>query len=357
MKVVIINNHRKDFLGGSETQCDLIAENLIYNNIDVVYYAIQGDSRNIFSSNYKISNLEFSLRSLYLNLKSDRPDIVYWRYGKNHLLKSVLISKLLKIKFIFAVSGPGDYQIFEKFSFKRKSYVKKVLNFFYIIYVNVINVFNYLGFFLCNSAIYQLELQTKRLPCNSSYLIYNSCQNNKEDFEWNKKYIVWVSNIKANKNPDFFLELAEKYKCSGFDFLMVGKIQDSFFNYIEDRQNHLPNFFYLGPKSLFETNAIIQNASFLVHTCSPEGFPNVFIQAWNFGVPTVSLFYDPDFFISQNNLGFFSKEFSQFVTDVGILMNDHELLSQMGQNAISFSNNNFCIDKNIHKLILVFNCL
>ncbi len=34
-----------------------------------------------------------------------------------------------------------------------------------------------------------------------------------------------------------------------------------------------------------------------------EGFPNIFIEAWAFGVPVLSMFFDPGGIIEKNNLG------------------------------------------------------
>ena len=34
-----------------------------------------------------------------------------------------------------------------------------------------------------------------------------------------------------------------------------------------------------------------------------EGFPNIFIEAWAFGVPVLSLYFDPGSVIEKENLG------------------------------------------------------
>lgn len=356
MKVVIINNHIKDFLGGSETQCNLISEHLTNNNITVIYYAIDGSNDNKFTSNYNIKNTPINFRNIYANLKIDKPDIIYWRFGKTKLLNSILISKLLKVKFIFAVSGPIDYTILKKFNFRRKNLIKKILHYIYIDYIVLLNIYNHIGFYLCDAVIYQLENQFNTIPCKSFYLIHNSCQDKTANFNWKNKYVVWVSNIKANKNPHYFIDLAKEYINSGYDFLMVGKVQDRKFEYLLGGKQGMPkNFYYIGEKSSAETNSIIEKSAFLVHTCNPEGFPNVFIQAWNFGKPTVSLFYDPDSFIEKNKLGYFSKNYKTLVKDTGTLLSDDSQRENLGKNALLFSKSKFDITKNIHNLITVFN--
>jgi hypothetical protein len=355
MKVVIINNHVKDYLGGSETQCALIAEELTNENINVIYYAVDGKLENKFISNYDIKNIKLNVKNIYFKLKTDKPDLIYWRYGKKNLLNTVITSKLLNIKFIFAVSGPSDYLIKEEFKFSKKSNFKKFLHFIYIVLIILSNIYNFFAFYLVDAVIYQLENQFKSVPCNSFYLIYNSAQIKAGEFYWHKKFIVWVSNIKTNKNPNYFVDLAKEYINSGFDFLMVGKIQDKQFDFLLGDKNCLPsNFYYLGEKSSFETNSIIKKSEFLIHTCNPEGFPNVFIQAWSLGKPTISLFYDPDSFIENNDLGFFSKNYKKFVIDTGTLLFDENLRINLGRKAFLFSKNKFNIKFNIKKFFLVF---
>ena len=88
---------------------------------------------------------------------------------------------------------------------------------------------------------------------------------------------------------------------------------------------------------LNEVNGIINNSLFLIHTCEPEGFPNVFLQAWGLGKPTVSLFYDPDDMIKNNLLGYHAKSFDNLIHLTRNLIADKELRDKMGNNARNFS--------------------
>ena len=84
---------------------------------------------------------------------------------------------------------------------------------------------------------------------------------------------------------------------------MVGCVRNKRYAYFEDPAATPVNLHYLGPKTVAEVNGILAKSQFLVHTCEPEGFGNVFIQAWLQGRPTLTLEYDPDGIIAREALG------------------------------------------------------
>ena len=93
-------------------------------------------------------------------------------------------------------------------------------------------------------------------------------------------------------------------------------------------------------------NGILQRCLFLAHTCSPEGLPNIFLQAWMQGKPTLSLFYDPDRMIQKNQLGSLSGNFEQFVQDARNLLENQTLREEMGHRAKLFAEAHFNLSRN-----------
>ena len=122
---------------------------------------------------------------------------------------------------------------------------------------------------------------------------------------------------------------------------MIGPIRNKVYNYITDRQQVPSNFYYLGEKSVADVNSILKNSLFMVQTCDVEGFGNNFIQAWQQGRPTLTLYFDPENVIEKNKIGFYSKNFDQLVNDADILMSDDELRKSMGEQAKDFAEKNF----------------
>ena len=92
-----------------------------------------------------------------------------------------------------------------------------------------------------------------------------------------------------------------------------------------------------------------------VHTCNPEGFGNNFIQAWLQGKPTITIFFDPDNIIEEQNLGFYSKTFNNLVLDTEKLINDKILRDSMGKRAREFARENFIPKVNAKKFEVFFN--
>jgi glycosyltransferase involved in cell wall biosynthesis len=59
----------------------------------------------------------------------------------------------------------------------------------------------------------------------------------------------------------------------------------------------------MGELSHSETLRHIAGSKALISTSPMEGFPNIFIEAWAFGIPVLSLYFDPGNVISREELG------------------------------------------------------
>lgn len=345
MKILIINQHKEDALGGSEIQCDLIAKYLTKFGHEVVYGAINGRFGNYYGK-YRVVALK-SLPDDVENICQEfEPHVVYWRYNKRDFRKNAKAINNLKIPIVFGISHINDLK---RFSFKtyNGTILKKTYRYFNQI---IRSVYNYGALKYVQGVVAQNEEQYKLTNLTNKILIRNSMENNLVEFEWKRPYCVWVANIKKSKNPEEFIRLAEYFEHLEIDFLMVGKVQDESYEYIKEGIGVPKNLFYLGAKSLEEVNGIIKNSMFLVHTCNPEGFPNNLIQAWKNSKPTISLYYDPDNLISEQGLGLYSKSTEQMKIDVESLIENKQLRDEFGKRAYLFSNHNFDPNVNIRKL-------
>ena len=351
MKVLIINQHFEDVIGGSELQCDIIAKNLKKMG-DEIIYGIVRPRKQKYNSEYKWIkiNKPFAL-SFSRILKEYQPDVVYWRYNKKFLFIATIISKYYKVKFVFATSSINDTRwfIWNKFN-NYDSFFKKIKIIVYNLYSNIKSLWNHIGFYFIDGVVNLNSSLCNKLPAKKEIVIHNSMIDTIKPFKWENPYIVWVANIKRIKNPELFIELAKHFEDRNIDFLMIGKIQDSSYNFLYKKEKLPTNFFYLGPKTLTEVNGIVKDSLFLVHTCEPEGFGNIFIQAWLHGKPTVSLYFDPENLITTHNIGFYSKNFRQLIEDVNILISDNFLRENMGIRARELATKKFNSYKNVKKL-------
>jgi glycosyltransferase involved in cell wall biosynthesis len=105
--------------------------------------------------------------------------------------------------------------------------------------------------------------------------------------------VLWVGTIHGYKRPDMFLEIAERLPHRRF--VMIGgpsiggeRLKAGYFEDIRDRAARLPNVEFTGFLPLAAVEPWFDRARLLVLTSVYEGMPNVFLQAWARGVPTVA---------------------------------------------------------------------
>jgi len=347
MKIILINAHYTHILGGSEIQCHQIAQGLTELGIDLTYLAVGGydDAADL---PYKLLQVEKNSTSIIKVCKELQPDLIYWRFNKNLLASVVGQIKSLNTRLVFSVSHIHDL---EPFAYKpipnlgifarakrRLGHVIKGIQFK--------NAFNKVDGVICNN-----EEHLKHITHTNKVYIPNSPFLEYEEFTWPRPYVVWVGNIKAHKHPELFVELAKSLTGKGVDFLMVGDIQQQAYEYLNSSIELPGNFHFLGSKSVFETNGIIKSSMFLVHTCEPEGFPNVFLQAWGFSKPIISLQFDPAGLLEKHKIGFYSKNYQQFVRDCSQLITESTLREQIGKKANKFLDEHFMKERNIKQLM------
>jgi glycosyltransferase involved in cell wall biosynthesis len=362
MKIVIINQHHTDVLGGSEIQCHIIASQLVRYGHEIVYLAAAA-KQTTYAAPYPVIALRsFSLFNLYSVLRDIAPDVIYWRHNKKGLLICASVAKLLGIKFVYAMSHVSDSRPwvrsgnrpFERFlhALRTARNARPPLKSLALLVDPAVSATNYAAIPLfVDAVVCQVSELVDILPVRKQVVVPNSMPLEAAEFTWPRPYVVWVASIKAKKNPEKYRELARALKGRlNVDFLMVGAIQDKKYQYLARAEKTGDNFYYLGPKPLSEVNGILKNCLFLVHTCNPEGFPNNMIQAWLQGKPTISLYYDPESFIEQHHIGFHSRSFDKFVHDVRTLIDDKELRDEMGARAAAFAREYFDPGKNVRRL-------
>jgi glycosyltransferase involved in cell wall biosynthesis len=105
--------------------------------------------------------------------------------------------------------------------------------------------------------------------------------------------VLWVGTIHDYKRPHWFLDIAERLPHRRF--VMIGgpsvggeRLKPGYFEEVRARAAALPNVEFTGFLPLAEVERWFDHARLLVLTSVYEGMPNVFLQAWARGVPTVA---------------------------------------------------------------------
>lgn len=120
---------------------------------------------------------------------------------------------------------------------------------------------------------------------------------------YERQIILWVSNFKKLKRPEWFLELARNYPEK--EFVMVGFPSDyGLYESCRLEAARISNLHFLGGQSFQSVNELFSRALLFVCTSEIEGFPNTFIQSWINGCPVLTTF-DPGCIIKEKNLGIF----------------------------------------------------
>lgn len=350
MKVAIINQHPNDIVGGSEIQCDIIAYELTKYGHEVCYFAL-GGNKNEYNLSYSVIPTKKHPKMISQEVIKFRPDIIYWRYNKNHFYKTAKAFKRASIPILFAVSHVNDIMKWREFGGRSKSN-SLIRHFFLNLKRILIGRYNHLGFYFVDgiSVLNKNYLGKVKSVSHQAY-IPNSMGLEASDFEWHKPFICWVANLKPQKRPEVCIEVAHSVKSLGVDVIIVGKIQDKMYDFFKKNAGLPSNLHYLGPMTVPEVNGILKKSLFLFHTCKPEGFGNNFIQAWLQGKPTVSLEFDPGGLISSNSLGFVSNnDLSTFTNDIKNLVTDSALREKLGKNAQAYAIKQHHPETNVRKL-------
>jgi len=148
-------------------------------------------------------------------------------------------------------------------------------------------------------------------------------------------YVLWVGSIQPKKRPELMLDLAARMP--DVQFVMAGGEMAShakLYRAVESRAQRLTNVEFLGFVRYQHMKKLFRRARLFVSTSNgkEEGFPNVFLQAWSCGVPTVAT-CDPDGVIAANGLGFHCSEISEVEDSIATVLGNAQLRSQLARQA------------------------
>lgn len=170
--------------------------------------------------------------------------------------------------------------------------------------------------------------------------------------------VLFVGNIKRVKRPLLFVELARA--CQGLEarFVMIGYPTDGDLSREVSRQaEELPNLSYVGGLAREEVAEWLNVAQLLVSTSSHEGFPNVFIEAWLRGVPTMSIGIDPDGVIEAYGIGRCASDLDGLAHAVREAVSDCQAWERMSESARTYAIGHHDIERVVARYEEVFEAL
>lgn len=160
--------------------------------------------------------------------------------------------------------------------------------------------------------------------------------------------VLWVGNSMAKKRYEVVVALAKMLPDYSFAIAMNKAVPARYME-AEARCHSVHNIKFLGEVNPVEMESWYGKARLLLNTSTQEGFPNTYLQAWQHGIPVVSLCIDPDDIVTKCNLGVvIDKSLTKLVegdeercaralvAPVGELLTDNVAYRQCSKNAKTY---------------------
>jgi len=147
-----------------------------------------------------------------------------------------------------------------------------------------------------------------------------------------RRHVLWVGSIDPEqKRPERFLKLARELPET--TFRMIGPPDNdhpSYFAEIESRANQIENLEFLGYVEPDEIHEHYRDAIALVNTSDYEGFPNVFLEAWRYATPVVSLHHTLDDVLIEEPVGVHAGSMDALIEATNNHVQDISLRKRLG---------------------------
>lgn len=264
-----------------------------------------------------------------------RPDVILFRGAGRSLSYLSWFSKLFGVKLIFFGASDTDFKYEEELIARKHD---RVLYRF--------GLRNTKYFVAQNQLQYDLLLNAynKKNVITIPNIWLQQEQGNRE-----RDIILWVSNFRQLKRPQWFIQLSKDF--SQYRFVMVGAALDKqLFDECQSEAERLPNLDFMGGQSFANVNEIFTRAKYFVCTSEIEGFPNTFLQSWSNSIPVVTTF-DPSSLVANKKLGMVVNSYEELRNTVTKIENDKRLYREMQNNIDNYFIQSHSGIKQFNKLI------
>jgi glycosyltransferase involved in cell wall biosynthesis len=302
--------------GGSELQCALLAKALAKSGLEVVIIDTHINEDFITEDGIKVFRIKgwnkgirflrmltHRIPSLYLSLRDQKADIYYCRMRDFLNLLAFWAARKANSKFILAMASDLD-----ALGFKMRLkyfYIPNFRSFWWLfsgIFIEIVH-----PWLLRNSDVVFVQhegqkqiLLKKRIK---SVIVPNLIDLRKQS-DINSTIhndFIYVGALDKRKGFAEFFDLVKKSSMHTFKVIGLPRDKTGFFYY--KQLQSFKNVTLLGVLSHSDTLYQIANSKGLISTSPMEGFPNIFLEAWAFGIPVLSLYFDPGGVIKKEELG------------------------------------------------------
>lgn len=147
--------------------------------------------------------------------------------------------------------------------------------------------------------------------------------------------VVWVGRLSKEKRPDWLLEVARACPAVQFDVIGQANRGTDYADRFLEGADGLDNVHVRGVVQHQDLFEFYRNASLLICTSAYEGLPNVFLEAWSMGLPTVTSF-DPGGIVATNDIGHVGTSPEDLAQRLDALLSDSTAWNRSSSNASQY---------------------
>ncbi|GEM_PF-2214545 len=359
----VIPNYVTFTTGGAELQVYYLTKEFLKRGwkVELVYGKEKGqgnlsaspyyDERITYLSYRKYKFRAFEFFSALMTIFKSKAGYFYQRTDFALTASCALYCKLMKKHMTYALAQDQDAEN-GKYSaaFKTYNYQSSIKQWIRKLDFNLIDKLVEYGKRSASLIVCQNSQQQRLLKSNlnlkseivSSIAINPQLQDVKKE-----NIILWVGNMHPVKQPQLFIELANRFANNdNWRFVMIGRIDER----LIDTANSGVEI--IGECSYDETALWYAKAKVFVNTSVREGMPNTFLQSWYNKALILSLNVNPDGIFTDDRYGIaFGGDLHQLGDDLGRIMSRSEINQEILTRSYAYVNEKYDPDKVVESLL------
>ncbi len=151
--------------------------------------------------------------------------------------------------------------------------------------------------------------------------------------------VVWLATYKPSKRPEWFTRFAERHphvRCRMAGVIPVPPLTHECWDAAREVDARCANLEVLPTIPHEQVGEFLQGATLFAHTSPAEGFPNAFLEAWGYGLPSVTCF-DPDGVIERERFGACRNDYESWEAELERRIADPALRVAEGARARTYT--------------------
>lgn len=354
--VILYPAHYEQIMGGAEMQIKYFMQacRQLGHEVHYIYEdkgkVIKNEEGIILHPMSKIPKIKFCGKVWFLYkkginkfLNEIKPDVIYTRLASSWIYFAAKYAEKQQINHLHCVASDKSLELtLNIFSYPICSLIEN-----YYINKGLRKATNIVVQNKCQHFMLQKRFNRIGIKINQMTEIFDATRLVKND---NVLTIVWIANFKKIKQPELFVELAQKLSSysSQIRMVMCGRFVAGYESLLK-KINSIEYLEYRGELKQEEVFDLLKESDILVNTSEFEGFSNTFVQAWMRKNIVFSLNSNPDDILTNYNVGYLLPSIDLMKDKIIEILADRENLHSMQNEAYSYVMQNHSIDNCMFK--------